>query len=304
MSAEIWILVAFFGCVMSLVTVGGYLWMRRPVAERAASLDSGPVTSGPPGALLGHVFELLGKTVPTTPAAFRSVRVRLVAAGYRSQATVPVFYGLKTASSLLLTLLLGWGTFLVQQDWSAVLLPAMAAAFFGYEAPDWILSRMIRARGARLRRALPDALDLLVLSVEAGQSLDQATADAAVELRRPCPDLAAELTLLHLELRAGTSRPEALRHLADRNPEAEMRRLSSLLIQADRFGTSLGPTLRTHARYLRLRFKQEAEEAARKISVKLLFPIFFLIFPSMMLVTAGPAVLQILNQLLPMISGQ
>jgi tight adherence protein C len=169
--------------------------------------------------------------------------------------------------------------------------------------PDRVLRSMIKARAARIRRALPDALDLLVLCVEAGQSLDQALLDSSAELKRACPDLSAEISLTHLEVRAGTSRADALRNLAGRVPEPELRKLVNLLIQADRFGSSLGPSLRVHARHLRIRSRQRAEESARKISVKLPFPIFFLIFPSMLMVTAGPAILQIFTQLLPMING-
>jgi tight adherence protein C len=192
----------------------------------------------------------------------------------------------------------------VRESLSAALIPAVGALYVGYTMPERVLRSMTRARAGRIRRALPDALDLLVLCVEAGQSLDQALVDTASELKRLHPDFGAELLVVHLELRAGKNRGDAMRDLADRNSEPELRKLATLLIQADRFGTSLGPALRVHAKYLRIRSKQQAEETARKISIKLLLPIFFLIFPAMMLVTAGPAILQIFTQLLPMIGGE
>jgi tight adherence protein C len=291
MSSEVWILLAFFASVMGLVTVAGYVWNAR-VGEAAA------------GASPAQLLQLVGQVVPTSESDLETVRRRLLRAGYRSPAAVPLFFGLKIGAALLLAVTTGWMIVVVRESLSVALLPAVGALYVGYTMPERVLRSLTRARAARIRRALPDALDLLVLCVEAGQSLDQALVDTASELKRLHPDLGAELLVVHLELRAGKNRAEALRDLAERNPEPELRKLATLLIQADRFGTSLGPALRVHARYLRIRSKQQAEETARKISIKLLFPIFFLIFPAMMLVTAGPAILQILTQLLPMIAGE
>ena len=137
----------------------------------------------------------------------------------------------------------------------------------------------------------------MVLAVESGQSLDAAMVDTSRGLRLTHPDLASEFTQLQLELRADASRIEALRNFAARSRDAEIKRFASLLIETDRFGSSLGPALRTHAKYLRTRLRQKAQESARKVSVKLIFPIFFLIFPSVILVTLGPAVILIMGQL-------
>jgi len=156
---------------------------------------------------------------------------------------------------------------------------------------------MIRNRAERLRRALPPALDLLVLGLEAGQSVDQAMLETSRSLRNMHPDLSQELFRVHLEARASKSRLDALRHLAERNRQPDLSKLVNLMIDSDRFGTSIAPALRTHARYLRTRFRQRAQEAARKVSVKLVFPIFFLILPSVLLVTLGPALLQMKQQL-------
>jgi tight adherence protein C len=168
---------------------------------------------------------------------------------------------------------------------------------FGYLLPDRVLERMAARRVAQLRRGLPAALDLMVLAVEAGQSLDSSIVEASRGLRATHPDLAAEFTQLHLELRANPSRAEALQNFAIRGRDIELKKFAGLLIDTDRFGTSLGPALRTHARYLRTRFRQTAQERARKVGVKLIFPVFFLIFPSVILVTLGPAVILLFAQM-------
>jgi tight adherence protein C len=169
--------------------------------------------------------------------------------------------------------------------------------------PQRVLSRWIRERSERLRDGLPTALDLMVLSLEAGQSLDAALIETSRELREPFPDLCAELSLVQLEIFASKSRAEALRNLATRNEELEIRRLAQVFIDSDRFGTSLAPALRMHVHYLRIRTRQKAQEAARKVGVKLVFPVFFLIFPAVLLVTVGPAVLLVVSQLGPMLTN-
>jgi tight adherence protein C len=177
-------------------------------------------------------------------------------------------------------------------------LPALiCGAGFGYLSPDIVLGRIARKRVNQLRHGLPAALDLLVLAVEAGQGLDAAILDTSRGLRVSHPALASEFTQLQLELKANTSRSDALRNFASRSRDAEMRKFANLLIDTDRFGTSLGPALKTHARYLRIRFRQIAQERARKVGVKLIFPVFFLIFPSVILVTLGPAVLMLMTQM-------
>ncbi|HZS50466.1 MAG TPA: type II secretion system F family protein [Bryobacterales bacterium] len=309
MTTELWLLIGFFAFVMLVVTGAGYAFVLRPAdGSGSRPSESGLLQGSEPEPastkdILARIVRHLGEAVPAKQGEVSALRKRLISAGYRSPSTVPLFYGLKYAGALLLGILIGWAVVLVREDASAALLPAIAGAGFGYLLPDRILRSMIAGRQERIHAALPDALDLLVLCIEAGQSLDQALIDASTELKRACPDLSSELALTHFELRAGATRAEALRNLARRNPDPELRKLVNVLIQSDRFGTSLGPALRVHARYMRIRAKQKAEEAARKISIKLLFPIFFLIFPCMLMVTAGPAVVQIFTQLLPMISG-
>jgi tight adherence protein C len=306
---EAGLLIGFFTVILGLVALAGYFLILRPgqaAAEQAGGAGTllAPATPDSVRGAFTDLFRTMGEAVPVSADKTGAARRLLAAAGYRSLNTVPVFYGLKCASAVLLGLLTGWVAFYAREDFSYVPLPAAAALAVGYLLPDRMLRSLGRARAGRIRRALPDALDLVVLSIESGQSLDQALLESSQELRRSCPDIAAEFGQVYLELRAGASRADALRNLATRNNDSELKKLTKLLIQSDRFGTSLGPALRVHAKYLRLRAKQQAEEAARKIGVKLLLPIFFLIFPCMLLVTAGPAILQIFTQLLPMIAGE
>lgn len=311
MTGSLWLFIGFFAVVMGLVTAAGYLLLFRSAAAAGAGGDTAPTELSTIAgdfpfrrAALLRTFEGVGRAIPASPREMEALHKRLVAAGYRSPAMVSLFRGIKCASALLLFLAFGWAVLATQENGMSALIGALAAGAIGFLLPEHVLGLMIKARVGRIRRALPDALDLMVLCLEAGQSVDQSLIDTSTEIRRAYPDLGAELALTHLELRTRTSRAEALRNLAGRNPEPELRKLVDLVIQSDRFGTSMAPALRTHAHYLRVRNRQRAEEAARKISVKLLFPIFFLIFPCMLLVTAGPAIIQVFTQLLPMISGK
>ena len=143
----------------------------------------------------------------------------------------------------------------------------------------------------------------MVVSVEAGLGLDMAIQHVARELQVTHPELSEEMMLVTLEMRAGKRRADALRNLAERTGEAEVRKLVAILVQSDRFGTSMGESLRTHSDYMRTRRRQEGEERAAKVGVKLVFPIFFFILPSMLIVAVGPGILQIFKQLFPMMKN-
>jgi tight adherence protein C len=222
---------------------------------------------------------------------------QLVIAGYRWPSALAIFLGIKGASALLFGLAAVWGAVYQNGDPMAAVIAAVSGGGVGYLIPDRVLDRMAAARMARLRRGLPAALDLMVLAIEAGQSLDAAILDTSRGMRVTHPELASEFTQLQLELKATTTRQEALRSFAARCQDMEMRKFANLLIDTDRFGTTLGPALKTHARYLRIRFRQIAQEKARKVGVKLIFPVFFLIFPSVILVTLGPAVILLFTQM-------
>jgi tight adherence protein C len=180
------------------------------------------------------------------------------------------------------------------------LLMALAFCALGYLLPAMALGRMAKRRQHRIRLGLPDALDLLVVSVEAGLGLDQAIQRVSDELRFAHPDLADELRLINLELRAGKARSDALRNLAERTQLDDLSSLVAMLVQTDKFGTSVAQSLRVHSETMRTKRRQRAEEAAAKTGVKMVFPLVFCIFPAIFVVTIGPAAIRFVQVLVPM----
>src|SRR5574340_633920 len=245
----------------------------------------------------------LGERVPVSPADASYLHRSMLAAGYRTDNAVAVFYGIKLVSAVLglvaaLLLMDAMGKTLLMR---IVFLGAGAGG--GYVLPGFILERKIKKRQETLRLSLPDALDLMVVSVEAGLGLDQAIQHVSRELQPTHPEISEEWGLVTLEMRAGKRRSDPLRNLAERTGEPELRKLVAILVQNDRFGTSMAESLRAHSDFMRTRRRQDAEERAGKVGVKLIFPIFLFILPSMMVVTAGPALLQIFKYLFPLMAG-
>jgi tight adherence protein C len=296
------LLAGLFLFILAAVSAAGYLFVFRASESESATLDIPQGISldqqdlpAAQAAIL-DTFRALGDSLPL-PGDRIAFRRQLIMAGYRWPSAVAIFLGLKAASAIMFGIAAGWLAVINDVDTGAVLLGGVCGLGFGYLIPDRILDRMGTARVGRLRRALPAALDLLVLAVEAGQGLDAAILDTSRGLRTTHPELASEFTILHLELKANASRADALRNFAERSHDIELRKFSNLLIDTDRFGTSVGPALKTHARYLRIRFRQIAQEKARKVGIKLIFPVFFLIFPSVILVTLGPALILLFTQM-------
>ena len=237
--------------------------------------------------MIGGVVEHFEKILPRSQAEISVVQQRLIRAGYRNEGTVKLFYGAKVLVPILLAVLaLVTGA----ANFSPFFVYAVALGG-GFLAPDFWLGRRIATRQAALKRGLPDVLDLLVICIEAGLSLDQAVARTAQELEKAQPELSDELGIVALEQRAGRARSDAWKHLAERTDVDVIRNLVSMLVQAEQFGTSVGKTLRVHSDTLRTKRVQEIEEKAAKLSVKLLFPLVLFIFPSLFLVVLGPAVL-------------
>ena len=288
----------FFTLVLTMVLLAGYFYQR--IAERRGSGSAVRLSSGPALTqsrfLFLDLFRSIGENFPGARDDSNPYRKRLMAAGYGWPSALAVFYGIKCASAFFFAGVFGILTILYRGDPSVTLLPMLCGLGIGFLLPDRVLRSRVRARSHRLRSGLPPALDLMVLGLEAGQSLDQAIADASRGLKRTHPDLSAELAQLFLELKTG-NRAESFRNFGARSKESELRKLANLLVDSDRFGASVGPALRSHARYLRTRFRQQAQERARKVAVKLIFPVFFLIFPSVLLVTLGPAVMLMYQQL-------
>jgi tight adherence protein C len=175
-----------------------------------------------------------------------------------------------------------------------------AAGFFG---PNEYVKIMAKRRQKAVRRGLPNALDLLVVCVESGLGLDQAIVQVAKELEHAHAEIAEEFTIVNLELKAGNRRADSLRNLAERTGVDDLRKLVAVLIQADRFGTGVAQSLRAHADYMRVQARQIAEEKAAKLGVKLIFPIFFCILPSLFVVTVGPIAVRIVRELIPMMNN-
>lgn len=297
---EVWMLGGFFAFVLTAVLAAGYLFERgkqpSPREERSTFFSGEPSVPGSTAVVL-ELFRSIGENFPAAKNENNPLRLSLISAGYRWASALPVYYGMKCGSALFMAGLFGIFALLHNGDPSAALLPMVCGLGLGFLLPDRILTSRIRARSQRLRHAIVPALDLIVLGLEAGQSLDPAIADASRGLKSTYPELSAELAQLYLELRTARSRADSFRAFGARNKEPELRKLANLLIDGDRFGTSLGPALRSHAKYLRARFRQQAQEKARKVGVKLIFPVFFLIFPSVLLVTLGPACIMMYQQL-------
>ena len=297
------VLVSFFLVLTSVITYYGYRVYSRPGRVRERLAEAAVVTGpGAPARSEGEFFvrfiRMVGEKVPVSPADVGLTRRYLIAAGYRSESAIHVLYGCKVLTAVLLL-----ATAFSLRDLFAVqtlrMLIILGAAVIGWMAPGWILEHLVSRRHEILRLSLPDALDLMVVCVEAGMGLDQAFVNVSRDLRITHREICEELSLVNLEMRAGKRRVEALHNLAERTAEPEIQKLVAILIQADRFGTSIADSLRTHADFMRIRRRQEAEERAGKVGVKLVFPIFFCILPAMLLVTAGPGLLQIVKYLFP-----
>jgi len=234
------------------------------------------------------------------------LRMRFMHAGYRGNAPVALYFGAKTLLALLfpaigyLYITIG-GIKLGTEGMLAVLLGTGA---LGYYLPNVVLSRLVFVRQREIFENFPDAADLMLVCVESGLGLDAALAKVTEEMRLKSIPLAEELHLVNLELRAGSTREKALRNLALRTGVDEVSTFVTMLVQADRFGTSIGDSLRVFSDELRTKRRLRAEEMAAKIPLKLLFPLVFCIFPSLMLVLLGPAFIQVYRILLPTMAGQ
>jgi tight adherence protein C len=295
---------SMFAVLMTAISYVGYRYWARPAryydqlgtATARATPEYMPEVEGS----LVRVIRQIGQKVPISPADATMTRRYLIAAGLRSDSALQLYYGLKVICGIAL-LIAGFllRSYVPGLPIFRMLLPVAAAAA-GYAAPNMILEWLVSRRQETLKFSLPDALDLMVVCVEAGLGLDQAILTVSRELALTHKELSEEFSLVSLEMQAGKRRSEALRNLADRTGEAELRKLIAILIQTDRFGTSMAESLRTHSDFLRIRRRQEAEERAGKVGVKLVFPIFFCILPSMLVVVAGPGLLQIFKQLFPM----
>ena len=283
-----------FGVIFLLIASGGLmLFYRQAMIQRISSVimkreekQKGLRSAiQQTGSSITTVLEQFERVLPKTQAEVSIVQQRLIRAGYRGGPAVKIFYGVKVIFPLSLcavVLVSGIGH-------GNALFLCIASLGLGFLAPDFVLGKMIASRQTKVRLGLPDVLDLLVICIEAGLGLDQATARTAKELARSQPAIADELSVVALEQRAGRPRSDAWRHMAERTDVDVVRNLVSMLVQAEQFGTSVSKTLRTHSDTLRTQRVQSVEERAAKTTVKLIFPLVIFIFPCLFLVTLGPA---------------
>lgn len=221
----------------------------------------------------------------------------LVTAGFRSVDALNIFIGIRIAAMILLpAITFAIGIFSKTQQ-PALLISCIAAAVAGYILPGYILEKKAAARAAKIAMQMPQMLDLLVIAVESGLGLDAAVQRVSKDIVQSSPLLAQELAIFSLELKLGSSRSDALRNLAKRCGVDEMSSLVAMLIQADRFGVSVGRSIRVFSDEMRTKRRQQMEEKAAKIPLKLLFPVLFMIFPAIMAVMAGPALINIMEKM-------
>jgi tight adherence protein C len=281
-----------FGVIFLLVASGGLLlFYREAMLQRISDVVS-PSPKKPDfltsiqqtGSSLTGLMERLDRILPKSAAEVSVAEKRLVRAGYRNESAVKIFYGAKVLVPLILCLIAVGTGFASYSPFFAY----ATALGVGFLLPDFWLGRRIKRRQKYIRMGLPDALDFLVICIEAGLALDQATTRTAQELRLSHPDISDELDIVVLEQRAGRLRSDAWKQFAERTDVDTVRILATVLVQAEQLGTSVTKTLRIHSDTLRTKRRQQVEEMAAKTSVKLVFPLVFFIFPSLFVVVLGP----------------
>jgi tight adherence protein C len=232
-------------------------------------------------------LERIARTIPKSPKEMSRLRRRLALAGISSYGAAIVYALCELTFPFLFA-----APALMYMNRPMAYVFAAVAAIIGYMVPGLFLSHLINKQKRKIENGLPDALDLMIVCVEAGTGLDQAIQKTSIELEISHPELAAELRMVTTEVKAGKSRIEAFKNFAARTKVDDVRALVAMLIQTDRFGTSIAQALRTHAETSRVKRRQRAEEKAAKIGVKLVFPLVFFLFPAFYVVTLGPAVIQ------------
>lgn len=289
-----------FATISLLVTAGALALAPGTAAvirRRLGEISGRPLKAdeAPPYERVVDTLKRIGRAVPKSPSEMSKLQLRLVHAGFRRHDAVPIFFGIRAGCAVLAFAAMATPVFMRPS------IPlALGAAGLGYTLPAIVLARLARRRQYRVRLSLPDALDLLVVSVEAGLGLDQAIQRVSDELGTVHPELSEDLRLINLELRAGKARAEALHNLAARTGVDDLRSLVAVLVQTDKFGTSVAQALRVHSDVLRTKRRQRAEEAAAKTAVKMVFPLVICIFPAIWIVTVGPAAIKFVEILGPM----
>ena len=301
------IFVAVFGVVMLALR----LFAANPVQDRldVAVGRATAIASDEPNPWVARIIKLTGPlaklSLPTDGWEMSTLRTRFMSAGFRQASAPAIYFAAKTtlAASLPLMAFFILSTGGAKYSTNTLLFWLLSAAAFGYYLPNVVLNNLISRRQREIFESFPDALDLMTVCVEAGLAMDAALARVASEIGLKSAVLSEELQLVTLELRAGSSKEKALRNLALRTGVDDVDALVAMLIQSERFGTSIADSLRVQSDQLRTKRRQRAEEQAAKIALKLLFPLIFFIFPSLLVVLMGPAFIQIYRVLLPTMAG-
>ncbi len=293
----------------SVLSLGGLAWAaaqgRDPVRRRLEALSdghnfipTGEITETVKRALIQFLKRLAKPALPRRNWQLTQLKNNMLFAGFRSQHAVSIYLGIRMGFCLIIPPLMLLSPLHQRVQGPLFILILVAGACVGFMLPSFWLDSVIRKRRNRIVRELPDVLDLLVIAVEAGLGLDAAIRRVAKEVKLSSPLLSNELNLVSLELKAGIPRSMALKNLANRCGVDDISSLVTMLIQADRFGVSVGRSLRVHSDTVRTKRRQKLEEAAAKVPLKLLFPVLFLIFPAIMFVMAGPAIIKVSESIL------
>ena len=298
------ILLPFLAFVFASLLVAGGAMALAPNSALTVERRLGELTGGEtkrPASEAGYhraivdALKRIGNMAPRSVSEMGKLQQKLTYAGFRNREAIVIFFGIRLGLALLLFALIATPLIMTPH-----LMLGFAACGIGYVMPGMALGRLAKRRQHRIRLGLPDALDLLVVSVEAGLGLDQAIQRVGAELAFAHPDLCDELRLINFELRAGKARAEALHNLGERTGVDDVTSLVAMLVQTDKFGTSVAQSLRVHSETVRTKRRQRAEEAAAKTGVKMVFPLVFCIFPAIWVVTIGPAAIKFIQVLMPL----
>jgi tight adherence protein C len=302
------LLLAFlvFIAVVALVSLAGMKMYVRPkeAMERVAGgIDPADHVPTHPSLAIHELIKRLGNFIPQSPKDVTVMQRRLIRAGIRNENALKILYGAKAVCGVTFPLVMALAVSATSTDSTNKIAGVLAACAAGFFLPNEYVRRMASKRQKEIARGLANSLDLLVVCVESGLGLDQAILQVSKELEHAHPEISEEFGFVNLELKAGKRRVDALRNLAERTGVDDLKKLVAVLIQADRFGTGVAQSLRAHSDFMRVQARQVAEEKAAKLGVKLIFPIFFCILPSLFVVTVGPVAVKIVRELIPMMNS-
>jgi len=305
------ITISTFVCI-SLGLMGVYWLLYKPqsaaterlkrLGARATSAASTTISlddndNGPASELAERLASPLNRLLPPSAAEAQKLQKQLMQAGFRSQTAPGVYRAIQLMTMAGFPAIVALACALLAKPLSGAFLWIVSAFVVGFFLPRYALTRMIRSRQQLVRWGLADALDLMVISIEAGLGLNAAMMKVSSELKEVHPDICEEFELANLEIRVGRERDEALRNLAERTGVDDLRSLVAMLIQTDKFGTSIAKAIRAFSDSLRTKRRQRAEQAAQKAAVKLLFPLACFLFPTLFIAILGPAALQLMDTL-------